>query len=275
MNRFEERKRKSFGQHFLVDSSVIDRILSATLDLSTELKLPNILEIGPGRGALTSPLLRRLSAHHHLTVVEKDRELAKAWIETKDEKLNAHCGDFLEVEQKDWNPSALPTLVLSNLPYSAGTAILLRLTEYRDNIPAMVLMFQREVAQRLLAPPRDRNRGSLSLFIQNLWNVESLIRVSAKSFSPPPKVESEVLLLRRRDQPKIPETALNLDHWNQLLRTCFRHPRKMIRANLREHPLGEEILEQISFSNTLRAQHLSWENWRELVLAFRNLNSKV
>ena len=255
-------KRKAFGQHFLQDSSIISKIVSEAVAASIRHPECAILEIGPGQGALTRPLLQALPIEKRFFLAERDRELISEWRgESRVEKVIE--GDFVRVDDGILDAVG-PVLVVSNLPYSAGTAIVVRLCERVKQIPEMVLMFQSEVAKRLRADPSTPDRGSLSLYIQNEWEVETLIEVPPAAFRPPPKVQSEVVTLRRRQTPlldiALPERRAL---WNQLLKTSFQHRRKMLKGNLREPPF-KNALANSGVDVTLRAESLTWDDWKKI-----------
>jgi 16S rRNA (adenine1518-N6/adenine1519-N6)-dimethyltransferase len=145
--------------------------------------------------------------------------------------------------------------VVSNLPYSTGTAILDRLA--REEIPFMVLMFQAEVAQRLRAEPSTKAWGSLSIWLQNRWDVTRLCGVPPGAFSPPPDVDSEVVVLRRRAEPRV--AVKSEEAWEKLLKVSFAHRRKMLRGSL--PPPYKAALEKAEIDGTKRAEALGWDEW--------------
>ena len=130
----------------------------------------------------------------------------------------------------------------------------------------MVLMFQAEVAQRLRADPDTRAWGSLSIWIQNRWNVRKLISVKPGAFNPPPKVDSEVLVFERREQPRIqiPNDPKTEAQWESLLKATFSQRRKMLRSVLKPYPVLRNALELSQVDDTKRAEALSWEEWAKL-----------
>ncbi len=251
-------KQKAFGQHFLTEAGIIQGIVQATLQTSRKYPNHSILEIGPGKGAITRTLLSTLPMETKFFLAERDRDLIELWQgESRVEKILK--GDFLD--QTDEELSVLGKfLVVSNLPYSAGTAIVVKLAEMKQ-IPEMILMFQAEVAKRLYAEASTPDRGSLSLYIQNEWEVEKLMRVDPKAFNPPPKVMSEVVRLKRREVAQIPlagpEDRADL---NDLLKQSFKHRRKMLKGNL-TGTKWQKGLEEGGVNPSLRAEALQWEDW--------------
>jgi 16S rRNA (adenine1518-N6/adenine1519-N6)-dimethyltransferase len=271
-------KRRFFGQHFLRDQEVIHTIIEKVI---TELKLnpcQSLLEIGPGKGAITFPLFKALQQEssplvQSFLLVEKDRELVEFWNAQKEVQ-----NDFIEVEGADFTnvPSSIwakeqPVGVVSNLPYASGTAIFQILAEARSQIPFMVLMFQAEVAHRLRAIPGNpkdkKDVGSLTLWTQNHWEVSQLLHVPPKAFQPPPKVDSEIVVLKPRSAPLIPESDQHPELWQKLLRSAFAQRRKMLRATLGKNATWKEALSKSGVDPQKRPEALSWEEWKTLFLA--------
>ncbi len=270
-------KRRALGQHFLKDTAVVQQIVDRTFEEANRYECDEILEIGPGKGALTLPLIDQLRKSStrlkSLRLVEKDRALADFWKQKQDSSLEVLEGDFLALPEELWLPNR-PLVVVSNLPYSAGTAILNRLVRYKSSIPVMVLMFQAEVARRLRAVPSTPARGSLSLWIQNCWDVEKFLGVPPKAFSPPPQVDSEVVVLTRRSAPQVPGTqdpegeAL----WEALLKLCFSQRRKMLRSLLHSRHPWQNALELSCVNGTKRAEALNWQEWCQLFQAVSEIS---
>lgn len=255
-------KRKAFGQHFLSDATIINGIVSETMSALERNPDHSLLEIGPGKGAITRPLISNLPLEKNFFVAERDKVLIEFWKpESRITKLLE--GDFLD-QSDEVLKSLGKIVVVSNLPYSAGTAIVVKLCEQASQIPEMVLMFQAEVAKRLYAAPSTPDRGSLSLYIQNEWDVKRLLVVKPEAFTPPPKVMSEVVTLKRRAQPHValPDEAAR-KKWNELLKTAFLHRRKMLRVNLGKSR-WKDALEKSGVDPTLRAEALEWKDWEAI-----------
>lgn len=270
------QRRRALGQHFLKDAQVISAIVeSVAHELQNTASRPcqTLLEIGPGKGALTRPLIEFLDSGglqdvRRMLLVERDRELAERWkVETLSRKamraqqsLDVIEGDFMETPVEAWNAERLG--VVSNLPYSAGTAIVEKLSGFPDRIAFMVLMFQAEVARRLRAEPGSRAFGSLTLWIGNRWDCEKLLAVPPEAFRPPPKVDSEVLILRPRSAPRIlgsTKDAKSLKRWEQLIGNAFAQRRKMLRSRI-----PAPVLERAGIDGTKRAETLQWNEWQRL-----------
>lgn len=253
-------KRRALGQHFLKDGRIVEHIVQAAHQLAQENHCRALLEIGPGKGAITESLLQ-LFGSESFVLSERDRDLAAYW---KGRGLRVEEGDFLDLPKERWLIGT-PLAVVSNLPYSAGTAILTRLACYPDAIPFMVLMFQAEVAERLRAHPDTKAWGSLSIWIQNHWEVKKLCHVPPGAFSPPPEVQSEVVTLKARSQPIIATPDEKM--WEFLLKTAFSQRRKMLRSCFRGVESLRNALVLSGVDGTKRAEALSWEEWANLYSA--------
>jgi 16S rRNA (adenine1518-N6/adenine1519-N6)-dimethyltransferase len=297
-------RRRAYGQHFLRDKSVSGKIAQTAVEAAENLGCATLLEIGPGRGAITDPILELAYPSKILKEVilcEKDRTLAGEWKARADKDstgahgkvLTVQDADFLELDQSKWLGHA-PLVVASNLPYSAGTAIFTRLAAHPDKIRTMVLMFQAEVAQRLRAEVSTKAWGSLSIWTQNRWDVTKLLTVPPGAFQPPPEVMSEVVVLVPREKPRvdIPSSFINGTNgtngtdptsgpsganakdpkqlaqaealWESLLKSCFAHRRKMLRAGLPKSGPLRNALESSGVDGTKRAEALEWQEWDKL-----------
>ncbi len=264
-------RRRALGQHFLRDQAIAHAIAEAAIQGARQHQCSTLLEIGPGKGAITVPILERLPSHpeiHSFQVVEKDKDLAKIWQEKHSLGVTTEIADFLELSDEKWLMRT-PLAVVSNLPYSAGTAILSRLAKHFSNIPIMVLMFQAEVAQRVRAEPSTKARGSLSIWVQNRWDVKKLIAVPPRAFFPPPEVDSEVIVLTRRESPwvQVRPDPKSEALWESFLKTCFSHRRKMLRSVIP----WRNALELSGVDGTKRAEALHWEEWDRLFQAVQQV----
>lgn len=264
-------KRRALGQHFLKDRAIATKIAVTAIDGLIENRCAALLEIGPGKGAITDLLLDQLhqkAPQVPAILCERDRALADEW-KTKASLhpgVRVESGDFLELPESAWL-SKTPLAVASNLPYSAGTAIVIRLAAFPDRIPIMVLMFQAEVAQRLRAEIGTKAWGSLSIWIQNQWKVEKLCAVPPGAFSPPPDVNSEVVVLTPRSTPYVilGNTEKQKRLWESLLKACFAHRRKMLRSSLPEP--YKNALDRAGLDGTKRAEALDWDEWNRFYRA--------
>lgn len=258
-------KQKAFGQHFLKDDKVIKEIVNATVEALKRNPKASLLEIGPGKGAITLPLFNAINPELRFILAERDREFIEDWKHAG--RVNQVLeGDFL-AHSEEVLQSLGECVVVSNLPYSAATGIAVMLVEMSlgtRQFPEMILMFQAEVAKRLYAEPSTPDRGSLSLFVQNIFDVKKLISVKPDAFNPPPKVMSEVVTLRYRDEPMIKtDTAEKAKAWDDLLKTAFAHRRKMLRGNFNGSS-WKTAFDQSGVEGTKRAESLTWDDWKAI-----------
>lgn len=237
--------RRAYGQNFLVAKGVAERITQEFLARVKQLPQPlAVLEIGPGEGALTHSLPRPL------TVAEMDPAIAKRW--ASEPQITVLEGDAVETLPSWLAKQPNEVAIVANLPYNASTAILSRLLEFASRIPLMILMFQREVAQKLRSQPGERDVGPLSLQAQNLYDLARLFIVNPGSFQPRPNVDSEVVLFERLPRPRYAETQ----KLRSLSFKAFAHRRKMLRHNLKQVPTALQ---------TRRPHELSWQDWGTLL----------
>ena len=265
--------KRRFGQNFLVDNHTIDRIISALRPRPDE----TIIEIGPGRGALTKRLAQ---SGARVVAIEFDRDMVPRLREEFGEQPTFKLveGDALEIDFCNVIHPARRARVVANLPYNIGTAILQRLIEQRSCITEMVLMLQREVADRVRAPADSLERGYFSVFVEAYCEAEKLFDVSPQSFRPVPKVVSTVLRLRVRE--KIGADVKDENVLWQVVSAGFAHPRKTILNNLREAPEAiQELLKKRGGASIVlcdaaipalrRAETLALEEWALLANAIR------
>ncbi len=218
--------RQRLGQHFLRDASVAARVVAALRAGPSD----TVVEVGPGRGALTTHLAGRCG---RLVLVERDPDLARGLRDRL-----AGRGEITVVEDDAARvdlAAFLPTtgaLVLGNLPYEASTAILANLLRVRRRIARMVLMFQREVAERIAAPPGTREHGALSVLVQARCRVEPLMDVGPERFSPPPRVWSRVLRLTPLPPDHPFADAADAPSFEDLVHALHAHPRKTVLNSL-------------------------------------------
>lgn len=213
--------RKRFGQNFLVDDGIIHAIVNAIRPQPGE----TVVEIGPGLGALTRPLLERLP---HLHVVELDRDivarLQKTW---PAERLTIHAGDALKF---DFGTLGNDLRVVGNLPYNISSPLLFHLIAFAPHIRDMSFMLQKEVVERMVAEPSTNDYGRLTIMLQRRFHMEWLLDVPPTAFDPPPKVDSAVVRLI----PKPPAEIVPLDEalFARVVQTAFSQRRKTLRNTL-------------------------------------------
>ncbi len=222
MNQTPYRTKKRFGQHFLHDRSVIDRIISAArIDAADE-----VVEIGPGLGVLTDELLSRA---RHVHVMEIDRDLIARLEARNDDRLTVHAGDVLKT---DWQLSLPqpPYTLVANLPYNISSQIVFRLLDHRQLFKRLVLMFQREVGERLAAEPGSKDYGILSVLCQLWFDIRVVTLVKPGAFQPPPKVDSIVLEFQPLPQPRVDPT--DEAFFTKVVKAAFTQRRKTLRNSL-------------------------------------------
>lgn len=244
----EHRTRKRFGQHFLHDRNLVDRMVR-TLDLKQD---DTVVEIGPGRGALTYPLLEDLP---HLHVVELDRDLITLLRqENTPDRLSIHESDALKFDFRTLKPADKPLRVVGNLPYNISTPLIFHLLSQADAISDMTFMLQKEVVDRLTASPGTRDWGRLSIMVQYHCQADYLFFVPPGAFSPPPKVDSAVVRLIPHASP--PHPANDEEHLRRLVAQAFTQRRKAIRNSLKSQVTLEQF-EQAGIDAGLRPDQLT------------------
>ncbi len=236
------RPRKRFGQHFLHDPRVLARIVDAIAPQAGD----RVVEIGPGEGALTAPLIERAGK---LETIEVDRDLAAALAARFPPfKLTVHCADALEFDFARF-PSGMR--IVGNLPYNISTPLLFHLARFAERVRDMHFMLQREVVERMVAAPSTADYGRLSVALQARFAMEKLFNVSKGAFRPPPKVESAVVRLVPLAQP------LHVDE--DLLRKAFSARRKQLR-----NALPEVDFARAGIDPKLRPENLSPQDYARI-----------
>jgi len=217
--------RKRFGQHFLQDSAVVERIVDAIDPRRGE----RIVEIGPGRGILTEALLRRID---RLEAIEIDWDLAAALRERFDEsRLVLLEDDALQVDFTALRGDGPPLRVVGNLPYNISTPLLFHMLEHRGAIADMHFMLQKEVVERMAAAPGPKTYGRLTVMLAPWASVEPLFDVGPRAFRPAPKVDSSVV--RLRPHPASPFDIADPERFAQVVRAAFAQRRKTLRNTLK------------------------------------------
>ena len=236
------RPRKRFGQHFLHERRVLEKIVNALAPAQDDF----LVEIGPGEGALTGPLLEKVSK---LEVIELDRDLASTLAaKFPPFRLTVHCADALEFDFARF-PSGMR--LVGNLPYNVSTPLLFHLARYASQVRDMHFMLQLEVVDRMVAAPSTPAYGRLSVSLQSRFRMQKLFKVAAGAFRPPPKVESAFVRLEPLDWP------LPIDE--DLLRRAFSARRKTLR-----NALPEIDFEAAGIDPKLRPENLSPEDYARL-----------
>lgn len=260
--------RKRFGQNFLNDDKVIDDIVSAIKPVDGE----NLVEIGPGLGALTEPVCEAVSK---LTVVELDRDLAQRlrshpFIQNKLNivEKDALKFDFKELYADGKLPDAdKPLRVFGNLPYNISTPLMFHLFQFADIVSDMHFMLQLEVVNRLAAGPGHKNYGRLSVMAQYYCKVMPVLNVPPHAFQPPPKVDSAVVRLIPHKTP--PVEVIDKKRLDQVCAMAFNQRRKTIRNSLKEL-ISESEIESLDLNPTARAETLSLADFAQLANFIEN-----
>ena len=245
--------KRSLGQNFLTDPKVIRRIVDALDPSGSDI----VLEIGPGRGALTGELVDRSARVYAL---EFDRGMARLLRERFGERPNFTLieDDALHIDFGSIEPDDAKLRLIANLPYNISTAILQRLFDYTHAFQDCVLMFQREVADRIMAKPGTKDRGYLTVLVETHFKVERLFDVAPEAFRPAPKVWSTVVRLVPKEE-LIPEPAA----FQSLVAASFAQKRKTILNNLKtKYPDAEHMLLRAGVDTSRRAETLSLDEWR-------------
>ncbi len=258
MQKYKTKKR--FGQHFLHDHHVIQKLIYEINPLPSDL----MVEIGPGLGALTFPLLDKIDKLH---VVEIDRDVIKRLEQKNSPKLSIHSVDALEFDFSNLSKNGDSLRVVGNLPYNISTPLIFHLLEpltekgIKILISDMHFMLQNEVVQRITASPGNKSFGRLSVMVQYYCETEYLFFVGPESFDPPPKVDSAILRLKPwKDKPF---TAKDDKQFSTLVAQAFSMRRKTLRNNLKKI-LSTEQIESVEIDPSQRAETLSVEDFVKL-----------
>lgn len=242
------RAKKRLGQHFLKDENIARKITD-----SLNLPCEALLEIGPGTGVLTKYLLE-LPVNKFLAIdVDRDAVpyLKKTFPEAADNFIE---GDFLRIPVDQLFDG--PFSVIGNFPYNISSQILFRVLDYRNQIPEVVGMFQKEVAERIAAPPGSKTYGIMSVLLQAWYDIEYLFTVGAEVFVPPPKVESAVIRLKRN---QVQSLGCDEKLFVNIVKTAFNQRRKTLRNALKSYRFSpDDALEELL---TKRAERLGVEEF--------------
>jgi len=260
------KAKKSLGQNFLIDQNIIDKIIDVV-----QIKNKSILEIGPGTGNLTKNILKMKPKK--LIVIEKDNDLAELLKKNLDNDINIINNDVLKINENTLDTDILT--VFGNLPYNISTEILcnwiLNIKNKNFWFDNLVLMFQKEVADRIIAKFNTKNYGRLSILSNWKLEIEKICDVQPSSFFPKPKIDSSILLLK----PKLDFFPLsNPKNLEKLTRTFFMHRRKMLKKSYNLLFKGNlNIAKKLNIDLNLRPQNLNFETYYKLSEEFENLRS--
>ncbi|UOE99844.1 16S rRNA (adenine(1518)-N(6)/adenine(1519)-N(6))-dimethyltransferase RsmA [Bdellovibrio reynosensis] len=252
--------KRSLGQNFLVSDLVIERIINQVKEFAPE----ELIEVGPGPGALTY-FLRQMNVP--LQLIELDSKIAAYW---KEQGLEVLEEDALQL---DWSRffTGKKIVFVSNLPYQISSSIVIERSLEANGVEHMVLMFQKEVAQRIRAPAKNEHYGLLSVIAQVFWKTAMVTEAGPRDFDPPPRVASRVLSFSR-----LPTEISNRKAFLTFVKTAFAQRRKLLKSNLsgllKQKQLTEEqlvsLLAELGFKETARAEELSPQ---QFVTVFKKL----
>ena len=241
--------RKRFGQNFLVDQHIIAQIVAEIYPQKSD----RIIEIGPGLGALTRPLLQTLN---HLHVIEIDRDIVSQLNQVfAQEELTIHAADALKF---DFSALGSKLRIVGNLPYNISTPLLFHLSQFAEHILDMHFMLQREVVDRMVGSPATADYGRLSVMLQYRFDMEYVFSVPAESFRPVPKVESAIVRMTPRDSSA--RIVKNEALFSQIVTAAFSQRRKTLRNTLQQHLTAADF-SALGIDSGLRAENLSVEEF--------------
>ena len=259
------KAKKSLGQNFLIDREILEKIVN-----TTAIRNKNILEVGPGTGNLTSFILK--NHPKKMFVIEKDDDLAKNLNETFKDQLTIINDDILNIDEKLLFTEKVT--VFGNLPYNVSTEILSKWIISLEDDPwfsCLVLMFQKEVADRIIAKSNTSAYGRLSILSNWKLNIEKICDIKPKSFSPKPKIDSSLLLFTPKNNFFKIKDPKNLE---TVTRIFFNQRRKMIKKPFNQLFNGDQkILDKLKINLNLRPQNLDFNTYYHLTSLYENLRS--
>ena len=259
------KAKKSLGQNFLVDQNILEKIINVT-----QIEEKNILEIGPGKGSLTSYILKKKPKK--FIVVEKDKKLAEKLEQNFEKEVTVINKDILEIDETSLINEKFT--VFGNLPYNISTEILSKwIVNLKDSFwfDHLVLMFQKEVADRITSKFNTSTYGRLSILANWKLKVVKICDIKPASFSPKPKVDSSLLLFSPKNNTFKIEDPKNLE---KVTRVFFSHRRKMLKKPFNKLFNGDQkILDKLNIDLNLRPQNLDFETYYQLTSEYENLRS--
>jgi len=260
------KPKKSLGQNFLTDKNVIDIISNLE-----EVKNKSILEVGPGTGNLTTNLLKKNPKKFF--VIEKDNELVTLLKKNFNKEITIINDDILKIDENKLCNDKL--IVFGNLPYNISTEILCKWILNLDNnkiwFSSLILMFQKEVADRIISKYNDSNYGRLSVISNWKLNIKKIIDINPNSFYPKPKIESTLLFFSPKKNFFKLKNSKNLE---KITRIFFRHRRKMLKKPFNQLFKGNtKILDKLNINLNLRPQNIDYETYYNLTREYENLRS--
>ena len=259
------RAKKSLGQNFLIDKNIIDKIINTVVIEGNE-----VLEVGPGTGNLTKEILKNNPSKMYL--VEKDTFLAANLKDTIDKKIKIFNEDILKFDENLLSKNKI--IVFGNLPYNISTEILSTwITKLKNDywFSDLILMFQKEVADRIIAQFNSSNYGRLSILANWRLNINKICDISPESFSPRPKIQSSLIhFTPKKNFAKIKD-PLNLE---KITRIFFSHRRKMLKKPFNQIFNGNnDLLNKLNIDLNLRPQNLDFDTYYKLTIEYEKLRS--
>ncbi len=259
------RAKKSLGQNFLLDLNLTFKIARAAGDLTNT----NVIEIGPGPGGLTRGLLDTKATHVY--AIEKDDRCIEALQELKDaysDRFTLVSADALDTNIVDICPA--PRAIAANLPYNISTPLLINWLKQITEIKSMTLMFQKEVAERIIAKPRTKAYGRISIISQWLCNVSKAFDIPPSAFTPPPKITSSVVHFT----PKERSDNAEFEAMEKITAAAFGQRRKTLRQSLKTLGVNSEtLLENAGVSPKARAEELNIDEFVKLAEEYKKIAS--
>ena len=217
------KAKKKFGQNFLTDTSVIKQII----DYINPKENDRVLEIGPGMGALTKPLLSKIK---HINVIEIDSDMVAHLKNTiADDQITILENDILMLEKQDLSSY---DRIIGNLPYYISTEIMIKMIDLIDNKKDFHFMFQKEVAERISAVPGTKSYGRLTVLIQYFFTTEILLHIPSNAFTPAPKIQSSFMRLIPKKNQEL--KYKNINNFKKIIKAAFQHKRKTIKNNFKD-----------------------------------------
>lgn len=260
--------KKTLGQNFILDVNLLDKIVRAAKSRNADaFDNGTVIEVGPGPGGLTRAILE--NGAKRLTVIEKDERCMPIL-----EQIQAAFPDRMTVMNTDAltvDAAALgnaPRVVISNLPYNVGTLLLTGWLKRARDFAGFTLMFQKEVAERLVAKPRTADYGRLSILTQWLCDAQILFTVPPSCFTPPPKVTSAIVYLKPREKPLAPARG---DLLEKVTAAAFNQRRKMLRSSLKCLGDAQALCDAANVPSTARAEELSVNDFCAMATALENM----
>lgn len=269
LNKYKIQANKSLGQNFLVDDNVIDEIIENAQVNENDL----VIEIGPGLGVLTNRLLQKA---HKVIAIELDKRMVNIITDRfklynnleiiNEDVLKVDIAELIKINKE--NSQIKKVKIVANLPYYISTPIIIKLLEQKLNIDEIIVMVQKEVADRLTAKPGTRLSGAITYMVDYYSNAESVIKVGKESFIPSPKVDSEVIKLEMRKNLKV--QVNNEKEFFDLIQKVFSQRRKTL-ANVlvnfnyvESKEIAVKILDEVGLSENSRGENLSLEQFQEI-----------